>query len=353
MNILRAAHLGMCFGVRDAITLAQREAASGPITVLGDLVHNEIVLSRLREQGVRIERELEAVHTPTVLITAHGASERRTSEVLQRGHRLVEATCPLVRFAHDRVADLVREGFHPVIIGQRLHVEVRGLTEDLDAFDVILEDQDVYLCFLDNDTVVGPATIRLLAECLNSHADVAVACGKAYTASPSTTIMSVGMTVNLYTGVVTDTGTGEADTGQYESPGYVAACGGFCFMVKHDVFRDCNGLDNSFNPYGFEDVDFCLRVRDKGYRCFYVPQAILYHKGCKIGRGFVLHYEKYKVKHLLLLLRRHATFVQKLTSAVLIPSRALLAILRLLAHGEFRVVAAQFRGAFESVVNRS
>jgi GT2 family glycosyltransferase len=210
-----------------------------------------------------------------------------------------------------------------------------------------------YLCFLDNDTVVGPATIRLLAECLNSHADVAVACGKAYTASPSTTIMSVGMTVNLYTGVVTDTGTGEADTGQYESPGYVAACGGFCFMVKHDVFRDCNGLDNSFNPYGFEDVDFCLRVRDKGYRCFYVPQAILYHKGCKIGRGFVLHYEKYKVKHLLLLLRRHATFVQKLTSAVLIPSRALLAILRLLAHGEFRVVAAQFRGAFESVVNRS
>jgi 4-hydroxy-3-methylbut-2-enyl diphosphate reductase IspH len=36
------------------------------------------------------------------------------------------------------VARLVREGFHPVIIGKRDHVEVRGMTEDLDAFDVVL-----------------------------------------------------------------------------------------------------------------------------------------------------------------------------------------------------------------------
>lgn len=143
MRILRATHLGMCFGVRDAITLVQGEAGSGPVTVLGDLVHNETVLDRLRQQGVRIERELDAVRTPTVLITAHGASERRLRAVRDRGHRVVEATCPLVRFAHERVADLVRAGYHPVIVGQRHHVEVRGLTEDLEAFDVVLEDRDI------------------------------------------------------------------------------------------------------------------------------------------------------------------------------------------------------------------
>ena len=77
MNIHRASHLGMCFGVRDAISLAQSEAAQHPVTVLGDLVHNESVLADLRRRGVRLERELDAVRTETVLITAHGASERR------------------------------------------------------------------------------------------------------------------------------------------------------------------------------------------------------------------------------------------------------------------------------------
>ena len=48
-----------------------------------------------------------------------------------RGLRVLEATCPLVRVAHRAVAKLVREGYHPVIIGKRDHVEVRGLTEDL------------------------------------------------------------------------------------------------------------------------------------------------------------------------------------------------------------------------------
>jgi 4-hydroxy-3-methylbut-2-enyl diphosphate reductase len=57
--------------------------------------------------------------------------------------KVVEATCPLVHFAHRAVARLVREGCHPVIIGKRDHVEVRGITEDLEEFDVVLEEADV------------------------------------------------------------------------------------------------------------------------------------------------------------------------------------------------------------------
>ena len=41
MKILRASHLGMCFGVRDAIALALKQSAAAPLTVLGELVHNE------------------------------------------------------------------------------------------------------------------------------------------------------------------------------------------------------------------------------------------------------------------------------------------------------------------------
>ena len=143
MKILRAEHLGMCFGVRDAIALATQQAGAGPVTILGELVHNETVLASLREKGIRIEAQLSTVNTPTVMITAHGASERTMKGVRKRGLNVIEATCPLVHFAHRTVAKLVRDGYHPVIIGKRDHVEVRGLTEDLDEYDVVLSAADV------------------------------------------------------------------------------------------------------------------------------------------------------------------------------------------------------------------
>jgi 4-hydroxy-3-methylbut-2-enyl diphosphate reductase len=144
MKIIRAEHLGMCFGVRDAIALALEQSQTRPITVLGDLVHNETVLADLRAKGIQFVRQSEAVATSAVMITAHGASDRMMSQARSRGLELMEATCPLVHVAHRAVAAMVREGYHPVIIGKRDHVEVRGLTEDLADFDVILAEADVF-----------------------------------------------------------------------------------------------------------------------------------------------------------------------------------------------------------------
>lgn len=143
MRILRATHLGMCFGVRDAIGLALDHAAAAPLTILGDLVHNPTVLSALEAKGVAIASDASDVRTPTVMITAHGASARRLLRTRALGLTVVEATCPLVNVAHRAVAALARDGRHVVIVGQRDHIEVRGLTEDLDRFDVVLDDGDV------------------------------------------------------------------------------------------------------------------------------------------------------------------------------------------------------------------
>jgi 4-hydroxy-3-methylbut-2-enyl diphosphate reductase len=143
MTLLRAEHLGMCFGVRDAIALAHAEATRQPVTVLGDLVHNDTVLDDLRSRGVWLENDLAAVRTDTVIITAHGTSERRLAEVAAQGHRVLEATCPLVRFAHRALKELVARGLHPVVIGQRGHIEVRGLTGDFPHADVVLSEPEI------------------------------------------------------------------------------------------------------------------------------------------------------------------------------------------------------------------
>jgi 4-hydroxy-3-methylbut-2-enyl diphosphate reductase len=133
----------MCFGVRDAIALAVEESGRQPLTILGELVHNESVVNDLRGRGIGIEKDVAAVKTQTVMITAHGASEMALERVRGRGLRVLEATCPLVRHAHRALQRLAREHFHPVIIGLRGHVEVRGLTEDLDPFDIVLTEEDV------------------------------------------------------------------------------------------------------------------------------------------------------------------------------------------------------------------
>jgi len=133
----------MCFGVRDAIDLAFEHADAGALTILGDLVHNATVVDALRARGVAVERNVEQVRTPTVMVTAHGASERMPADLRTRRLQVVEATCPLVQVAHRAVSALVRDGYHPVIIGQRGHVEVRGLTEDLPAFDIVLDESDI------------------------------------------------------------------------------------------------------------------------------------------------------------------------------------------------------------------
>jgi 4-hydroxy-3-methylbut-2-en-1-yl diphosphate reductase len=143
MKIIRAEYLGMCFGVRDAIALAVETAEQGPLTILGDLVHNETVLAELRAKGIRIEQQPANVETQTVMVTAHGASERALNNARERRLNVLEATCPLVHVAHRALAKLVGEGFHPVVIGKRDHVEVRGMTEDLDEFDVVLGDEDI------------------------------------------------------------------------------------------------------------------------------------------------------------------------------------------------------------------
>ena len=143
MQILRAAHLGTCFGVRDAIALALDHAEAGPLTILGDLVHNPTVLSSLEAKGIAVVQDLMEVKTPTLMVTAHGTSERTLARARAQGLTVVEATCPLVHVAHRAAAALQSEGYHVVIIGQRDHVEVRGLTGDLDRFDVVLGEGDI------------------------------------------------------------------------------------------------------------------------------------------------------------------------------------------------------------------
>lgn len=143
-QILIAKHSGMCFGVRQALSTTETLLSEKPATILGQLAHNPSVTSRLSEQGAQ-NADLTSLSAPTpnVIITAHGAADRDRKRWKSAGYQITDTTCPLVKVAHRKLAQLVSRGYLPVIIGQEGHVEVRGLQGDFPNARVILHPHDI------------------------------------------------------------------------------------------------------------------------------------------------------------------------------------------------------------------
>lgn len=146
MRVTVAKALGTCFGVQDAIDLALDESYRGDLTVIGQLVHNPQTVERLRGNGVQIVDLLQPaqIKTRNVMITAHGAPESLRHRAEAMSYRVIDASCPLVLRVHKAVAELVRAGFHPVVIGQAEHVEVKGIVGDLKEFTVIRDETEIH-----------------------------------------------------------------------------------------------------------------------------------------------------------------------------------------------------------------
>jgi 4-hydroxy-3-methylbut-2-enyl diphosphate reductase len=146
MKVIRAEVMGMCFGVRDALKVIKGIERPGSVTIHGELVHNEAVLVQLGARGFHMVEEKSRRGLPdtdTVLITAHGVSTKERRRLEAAGKTLVDTTCPLVSRAHEAARRLREEGYYVLVIGRRGHVEVQGVVEDLDSYDVIQSAAEV------------------------------------------------------------------------------------------------------------------------------------------------------------------------------------------------------------------
>jgi 4-hydroxy-3-methylbut-2-enyl diphosphate reductase len=145
MNVRLARYYGMCFGVRDALRKTHELAAAGPVTVLGQLVHNPVVAAHLEALGAKEGRldEPGSAETRQVVVTAHGAADQHRRAWVEADYLVADTTCPLVRKAHSALCRLVEAGYFPVVIGKKGHVEVIGLTGDFPAAVVVETAADV------------------------------------------------------------------------------------------------------------------------------------------------------------------------------------------------------------------
>jgi 4-hydroxy-3-methylbut-2-enyl diphosphate reductase len=133
MEIIVAKDAGYCFGVRDAVNMAYEAAKiHGTVYMLGDIVHNEQVVRDLTGEGVSVVSSIDEIpNNATVLFRAHGTPEDVWKQVEERGIKIIDATCPLVREIHEEAQRISKDGRQLIIIGDHGHDEVVGIASQV------------------------------------------------------------------------------------------------------------------------------------------------------------------------------------------------------------------------------
>lgn len=136
MNVFKIIPRGYCYGVVDAMVMAQQTARNldlpRPIYILGMIVHNSHVTNAFEEDGIitldganRLDI-LDQIDKGTVIFTAHGVSPEVRTKARQKGLTTVDATCPDVTRTHVLISDKTAEGYEVIYIGKKGHPEPEG-----------------------------------------------------------------------------------------------------------------------------------------------------------------------------------------------------------------------------------
>ena len=149
MKVTIDPHSGFCFGVVYAIQMAEEELEKDKkLYCLGDIVHNNMEVDRLRNKGLEIinHEQLKNLHDCKVLIRAHGEPPETYQLALKNNIELIDASCPVVLKLQNRVRnsfDEVEDGDGQIVIyGEAGHAEVNGLVGQTNQKAIIVKTEE-------------------------------------------------------------------------------------------------------------------------------------------------------------------------------------------------------------------
>lgn len=139
MEIIRAKHMGFCFGVAGAIetchaVLKNENNKNKRIFILGMLVHNQYVVDKLKNEGFLIVEEKDILEQKDdlkqddiVIIRAHGTSKKIYDILEKKRVKVYDATCKFVTHIRETLIDMENQGYEIIFIGDKEHPEVKGI----------------------------------------------------------------------------------------------------------------------------------------------------------------------------------------------------------------------------------
>ena len=156
---------GFCFGVVYAIDMAEEILAEdGYLYCLGDIVHNDEEVERLKAKGLRIigHEQLKDLHNEKVLIRAHGEAPETYKLALENNIMLIDASCPVVLKLQNRIKTSFDSDEKILIFGKHGHAEVIGLAGQTNNEALVFQD------IAELDSVDLPQKITLYSQTTKS-----------------------------------------------------------------------------------------------------------------------------------------------------------------------------------------
>jgi 4-hydroxy-3-methylbut-2-enyl diphosphate reductase len=133
---------GFCFGVVFAIQMAEDILnEEGHLYCLGDIVHNDEEVVRLKAKGLEIidHEQFKKLNGAKVLIRAHGEPPETYQQALEQNIELVDASCPVVLKLQNRVREAYNDDEQILIYGKHGHAEVKGLVGQTNGEAIVIE----------------------------------------------------------------------------------------------------------------------------------------------------------------------------------------------------------------------
>jgi GT2 family glycosyltransferase len=251
--------------------------------------------------------------------------------------------------SQDGTAEAVRQAFPKVTVHHNPTNLGVASGRNAAAELAIQSFNPTHLLFLDNDMLVEPGFVCALFEPFSEEPNLGQTQAKLRFMHDRQRLNDAGgAKINFVLWQITPVGFGEIDRGQHDTIEPCVSCGG-AMMVRTDVFKQLNGFDPIFDPFGPEDLDFSLRLQKAGYRAFYVPQAIAYHVvSHTFGEGYHEEYARHKSRHWFNFMRRHASFTQQIGFFLFgAPVLLIRVILREGRKGNFGAIRGLIRGVLD------
>jgi len=173
--------------------------------------------------------------------------------------------------------------------------------------------QPDYHLILNNDTVVAPDFLNGMVETAESDADIGIVGPAIYNYDFPERIIYGGGKLNMWTGKA-------GHIAPHDESRDVDCVSGCCLLIKDTVAQKVGVLDESYFCY-WDDIDYCVRVREAGFRVVYCSPSKIWHKVPAIvpwyrrlkgnNRLSVVPYKVYYgTRNHLKFMRKHASGVQ-------------------------------------------
>lgn len=134
-----------------------------------------------------------------------------------------------------------------------------------------------YVLLLNNDTIVEKDFLSHMIACYESNSKVGIVGCKILYYDIKDYIWFAGGEINYKRFYGAHYGEGQLDRAEFNVEKKITFATGCVMLISAEVIKTVGMLPEEYFMY-FEDVDYCLRVQDKGYDIFYCPKAVVYHK---------------------------------------------------------------------------